>query len=116
MPTISTERKVTVTGTVIELVAHPTTLQINWNPETQEGDIRFEFLEFLVIDGVAMNKDFGRHGVVRRKFNDIKAVKLGYAGLTDPNTSQTLDNISFEGWMHLALDGFDKAYVQDATP
>lgn len=116
MPTVSPERKTTVTGTTIELVAHPVGIQMYWNPETQQGDIRFEFLEYLSIDGVAVNKDFGRHGVVSRKFSQIKTVKPGYAGLVDPNTGQALDNISFEGVMHLLLDGFDKGYVQDAAP
>lgn len=116
MPTVSEGRKTTVTGTTIELVVHPVNIQLKWNAELQEGDIRYEFLEYLSVDGVSMNKDYGRHGVVRRRFSEIKTAKPAYTGLTDPNTSQPLDNISFEGVMHLLLDGFDKGFIQDNPP
>ena len=112
---ISNTRITPVVGTTIEKVIHPNHISIEWHPHTGGGDIRFEFLENLVVDGVVDAKDFGRHGHVRRMFNEIKNVKPAYAGLVDPVTGADLTQVSMHGIFLILQDAFDRAFEQDVS-
>ena len=113
---ISETRKELLTGTTFQRIVFPEVVELRWDPTNiSKGSLRWNFKEWLVVDGAASGKESNLTGHTNREFSAVKNVQPAYAGTVDPVTGADLTQISLHGVFLILNDAFDRAYEQDAT-
>ena len=109
---IAPERITQLTGTDFDLVVYPVAFNIRKNPATNLQEMSVDWVQFLRIDGVNQDRDFGKRGRTQRDLAAVGAATPA-TGETDPNTGASLSNISIQGALNVILAGWEQAYVAD---
>lgn len=87
-------------------------IEIDWDPETEEGVVRFQTVRYLNIAGQITEPMDQRRGTFSVSLSDLMDVTPLPQGATDPGNGVFIDGLSGSGVMLFIKAAFDQLFNQ----